>query len=203
MTLVDIAYCTRDAFPTYPFSSRSVMEDSRPDAQTVIRRVDGAVTVTCKGDLGAEDLQWLRYVLDDLVDGQGNLTISLAFPDLETIRLEVCEVVAEVATRLSSRGGRLSVTTDNARWTSSYLQFVLIYRDQPAVSEEGFWRCVDDGVLPPRPEPPSAIAEGDAFEAKLVRNLIRRVGLTEAEIATFTKAEAVARWEQYLSEGGT
>ncbi|MDQ6615212.1 MAG: cytotoxic translational repressor of toxin-antitoxin stability system [Actinomycetota bacterium] len=78
-----------------------------------------------------------------------------------------------------------------------------IYRDQLAVCEEDFWRCVDDGVLPPRPQPPPALAEGDLLDAKLVRNLIRRVGLTEAEIATFTKADAVARWEQYLSEGGT
>jgi hypothetical protein len=78
-----------------------------------------------------------------------------------------------------------------------------IYRDQLAVSEEDFWRCVDHGVLPPRPQPPSPLAEGDPLEAKLVRNLIHRVGLTGAEIATFTKAEAVARWEQYLSEGGT
>jgi hypothetical protein len=78
-----------------------------------------------------------------------------------------------------------------------------IYRDQLAVSEEDFWRCVDDGVLPPRPQSPSALAERDALDAKLVRNLIRRVELTETEIATFTKAEAVARWEQYLNEGGT
>ena len=77
-----------------------------------------------------------------------------------------------------------------------------IYREQLAVSEEDFWRCVDDGVLPPRPQPLSALAAGDPLEAKLVRNLIRRVGLTEAEIATFTKAEAVARWERYLTEGG-
>jgi hypothetical protein len=78
-----------------------------------------------------------------------------------------------------------------------------IYRDQLAVSEESFWRCVEDGVLPPRPEPPSAAPEGEALDAKLVRNLIRRVGLSEAEIATFTKAEAVRRWEKYLSEGGS
>jgi hypothetical protein len=78
-----------------------------------------------------------------------------------------------------------------------------IYRDQLAVSEESFWRCVEDGVLPPRPEPPSAAPEGEALDAKLVRNLIRKVGLSEAQIATFTKAEAVARWEKYLSEGGS
>lgn len=78
-----------------------------------------------------------------------------------------------------------------------------IYRDQLAVSEESFWRCVKDGVLPPRPEPPTTAPEGEALDAKLVRNLIRKVGLSEAEIATLTKAEAVGRWEEYLSEGGS
>lgn len=78
-----------------------------------------------------------------------------------------------------------------------------IYRDQLAVSEASFWRCVDDGVLPPRPEPQSAAPEGEALDAKLVRNLIRKVGLSEAEITTFTNAEAVGRWEKYLRQGGS
>lgn len=76
-----------------------------------------------------------------------------------------------------------------------------IYRCQLAVSEQDFWRCVDDGVLPPRPQPPSVAPEGETIDAKLVRNLIRKVGLSEAEIATFTKADAVARWETHLKEG--
>ena len=78
-----------------------------------------------------------------------------------------------------------------------------IYRDQLAVSEQDFWRCVDDGVLPPRPQPYSAAHEGEMLDAKLVRNLIRNVGLSEAGIATLTKAEAVARWARYHVEGGS
>ena len=76
-----------------------------------------------------------------------------------------------------------------------------ILRDQLAVSEEDFWRCVEDGVLPPRPQPVAQNPPGEVLDAKLVRNLIRKVGLSEAEIAQLTKDEAVARWHQFLSEG--
>lgn len=78
-----------------------------------------------------------------------------------------------------------------------------ILRDQLAVSEEDFWRCVDGGTLPARPQPPARTPSGEALDAKLARNLIRRVGMTEMEIATLTKAEASARWARYLAEGGS
>lgn len=78
-----------------------------------------------------------------------------------------------------------------------------ILRDQLAVSEEDFWRCVDGGALPPRPQQPARTPSGEALDAKLARNLIRRVGMTEVEIAALTKAEAAARWEHYLAEGGS
>ncbi len=64
-----------------------------------------------------------------------------------------------------------------------------------------FWLCVDKGVLPSRPEPPAATPTGEALDAKLVRDLIHRVGLSEADIAKLTKAEAVQRWRQYLGGG--
>jgi hypothetical protein len=76
-----------------------------------------------------------------------------------------------------------------------------ILRDQLAVSERDFWRCVDKGVLPPRPGPPAPPAAGEALDAKLVRNLVRKVGLSEAGIAKLTKAEAVLRWQEYLTGG--
>lgn len=78
-----------------------------------------------------------------------------------------------------------------------------IFRDQLAVSEEDFWACVEDGVLPPRPQPPAPTPSGEVLDAKLVRNLIRKVGLSEEQIARLTKAEAVQRWEEYLAGGGS
>lgn len=80
-----------------------------------------------------------------------------------------------------------------------------ILRDQLAVSEGDFWACADRGVPPPRPAPagpPGPAPSGEVLEAKLVRSLIRKVGLPEAEVAALTKAEAVRRWEDYLTGGG-
>jgi hypothetical protein len=77
-----------------------------------------------------------------------------------------------------------------------------ILRDQLAVSEDDFWRCVEDGILPPRPQPAISKPAGEVLDAKLVRNLIRKVGMTEEEISQLTKAAAVARWQRYLADGG-
>ncbi len=78
-----------------------------------------------------------------------------------------------------------------------------ILRDQLAVGEEDFWACVEHGTAPPRPQPPAPTPVGEVLDAKLVRNLLRKVGLSEAEVAGLTKAEAVKRWEQHLAAGGT
>ncbi len=78
-----------------------------------------------------------------------------------------------------------------------------IFRDQLAVGEDEFWACVEHGALPKRPPPPTTAPAGEVLDAKLVRNLIRKVGLAEAEIAGLTRAEAVLRWEDYLAEGGS
>lgn len=78
-----------------------------------------------------------------------------------------------------------------------------ILRDQLAVREDDFWACVDRGVRPPRPAPPAPVSTGEVLDAKLVRNLIRNVGLSESEVATMTKAEAVERWQDYLAGSGS
>jgi hypothetical protein len=77
-----------------------------------------------------------------------------------------------------------------------------VLRDELAVSEKDFWACAEKGKLPPRPRTPAPPASGEALDAKLVRNLIRKVGLSEAEIATLTKQDAITRWNEYLARGG-
>jgi hypothetical protein len=63
------------------------------------------------------------------------------------------------------------------------------------------FRCVEKGILPPRPQTiPERSAEG--LDATLVRNLIRKVGLSQIQVAKMSKAQAVAAWNKYLSEGG-
>jgi len=67
------------------------------------------------------------------------------------------------------------------------------------VTEEDFWCCVERGILPPRPQPPAPPVTGSVLDVTLVRDLLRRVGLTQAEIAAMSKAEAVARRQEWLA----
>lgn len=76
-------------------------------------------------------------------------------------------------------------------------------RGQLQVSEEDFWACVDEGVLPPRPRPESGEPEGPAVDAKLMRNLVRKVGLGPAELEGITQDRAVQIWNDWLISGGT
>jgi hypothetical protein len=73
-----------------------------------------------------------------------------------------------------------------------------ILRDQLGVSEQEFWACVRDGVPPDRGAP--AVPAG-ALPADLVYLLLTRVGLSEPEVATMTRAEAVERVNRYWAEG--
>lgn len=73
-----------------------------------------------------------------------------------------------------------------------------ILRDQLDVSEADFWACVQDGVTPDRgvPKPPA-----EALPADLVFLLITRMGLPEAEVATMSKEEAMARLQEFWAGG--
>ena len=77
-----------------------------------------------------------------------------------------------------------------------------ILRDQLQVTEEAFYRCVNQGEIPPRPAPKSTSPPPDALDGKLVRNLIAKVGMTQSQVALLTKAEAIAAWQVYLAGEG-
>jgi hypothetical protein len=94
-----------------------------------------------------------------------------------------------LSTRVSHGSGQL----DNQKVVAHVL------RDQLAVSEDDFWRCVKDGVLPPRPRPPQVDAGRPPLDAKLVRNLLRKVHLSQDEVAAMTPAEAVSAWDRWLT----
>jgi hypothetical protein len=94
-------------------------------------------------------------------------------------------------TRVSHGSGQL----DDAKLIKA------IFRIQLEVTEADFYRCVENGILPPRPQTiPERFAEG--LDATLVRNLIRKVGLSQTQVAKMSKEQAVAAWNKYLSEGG-
>jgi hypothetical protein len=73
-----------------------------------------------------------------------------------------------------------------------------ILRDQLKVDEDAFWECVREGKVPDRgaPHPPS-----EALPADLVHLLLTRVGLTEDEVRLLSKPDAIARLQQYWTEG--
>lgn len=77
-----------------------------------------------------------------------------------------------------------------------------VLREQLQVSEDEFWACVDDGVLPPRPQPVTHEHPGPAVDARLLRNLVRKVGMSPAELEGITQEQAVEIWTHWLSNGG-
>ncbi|MFG2846705.1 cytotoxic translational repressor of toxin-antitoxin stability system [Kitasatospora sp. NPDC048296] len=91
---------------------------------------------------------------------------------------------------------RVSHPVDRTAYGASMWAHIL--RDQLDVTEDVFWPCVLDGTLPDRgaPEPPR-----EALPADLVHMLINRVGLTENQVAELNKAQAIARLQQFWTEG--
>jgi hypothetical protein len=73
-----------------------------------------------------------------------------------------------------------------------------ILRDQLDVDQATFWACVGDGIKPNRGAPESPAG---ALPADLVNLLLRRVGLSEAEVAAMTRAEAIARMQHFWALG--
>jgi hypothetical protein len=73
-----------------------------------------------------------------------------------------------------------------------------ILRDQLKVDQEAFWACARDGNRPDRGAP---AVPPEALPADLVRLLLTRVGLTEDEVRRLSKPEAMARLQQYWTEG--
>ncbi len=76
-----------------------------------------------------------------------------------------------------------------------------VLRDQLQVSEADFYRCVDNGVLPPRPAPAASAPPPGGLDGTLVRNLMMKVGMTQHQVASLTMEGAVAAWQKYVAEG--
>ena len=110
--------------------------------------------------------------------GTHHVTYRFVLPDSRTLR-----------TRISHPVDRTAYGT--GLWSH-------ILRDQLEVTEETFWQCVLDGVLPNRgaPEPPR-----ESLPADLVHLLIHRAGIADHEVATMTKEQAIARLQQFWTAG--
>ncbi|WP_246887299.1 cytotoxic translational repressor of toxin-antitoxin stability system [Streptomyces sp. GESEQ-13] len=91
---------------------------------------------------------------------------------------------------------RISHPVDRTAYGAAMWRHIL--GDQLDVTEDEFWACAQHGELPDRgaPEPPS-----EALPADLVHLLIHRVGVGEDTVAGMTKDEAVARLQEYWTDG--
>lgn len=91
---------------------------------------------------------------------------------------------------------RISHPVDRTGYGPSIWSHIL--KDQFAVTEDEFWRCVLDGTPPTRglPEKPT-----ESLPIDLVHLLIHRVGLSESEVAGMNKATAIARLQQFWTQG--
>lgn len=107
-----------------------------------------------------------------------------------TLRLATGDILY---TRVSHGTGQL----DNPNTVAA------VFRIQLEVTEDDFWSCVDNGVLPPRPQPDKPKTPADSLDAPLMRNLIRKVGLSITDVAKLTKDEAVKIWQDHLTAGGS
>ena len=71
------------------------------------------------------------------------------------------------------------------------------------MTAEQFWAAVDQGTKPIRPgmeeEPPPQ----ESIPFDLARNLLTKVGIQQSELALMSKDEAIARWQEYLTSGGS
>ncbi|MGH3304577.1 MAG: hypothetical protein ACRDOK_23440 [Streptosporangiaceae bacterium] len=65
------------------------------------------------------------------------------------------------------------------------------------MSEDAFWACLREGVKPSRGEPE---VPPEALPAELAHLLVTRLGLSSAEMAMMSRAEAIARMQRYWSE---
>ncbi len=91
---------------------------------------------------------------------------------------------------------RISPPVDRTAYGAALWRHIL--RDQLDVSDDEFWACVLHDRLPDRgaPEPSK-----ESLPADLVHLLIHRVGLPDEAVAALTKDEAVARLQQYWTDG--
>jgi hypothetical protein len=76
-----------------------------------VRRGQGGVMVTVRGELNQPGRQRLGQVLDDLIIGQGNLFLTVELPDTKRVGIDTLEVLVGAAEGAWARQGRLTVRT--------------------------------------------------------------------------------------------
>lgn len=86
----------------------------RDEARTVgispiVGRALGTVVVTLKGELDGSGSSYLAAILDDLIDGQGNLDVGIDLRSVGSIDHASVEALAVAGHQLARHGGQLSL----------------------------------------------------------------------------------------------
>jgi hypothetical protein len=76
-----------------------------------------------------------------------------------------------------------------------------VLRDQLHVTEDGFWACVRDGVLPDRRPDRPVDVPAHALPIEVADLLIGRVGLRREDLVGMSRADAIARLNAYWTTG--
>lgn len=84
---------------------------ARPSrSNIVIGRYLGTVVVTVHGDLDAPRAGHLGTILADLIDGQGNLSVTVDLHDATSTDPDALSVFTEAAERARRRGGTMTLS---------------------------------------------------------------------------------------------
>jgi len=83
---------------------------ANPALATRVGRAPGRVVVGLTGELDASTAPALRRLLDDLVEGQGNLNVAVDLSGLAWVDADGLGALVASAQRLRARGRRLTLT---------------------------------------------------------------------------------------------
>ncbi len=93
---------------------------------------------------------------------------------------------------------RISRPVDNTDYGAK--MWCEILRGQLEVDEARFWACVNDRMRPVRIAETVAVPDKEPIPLGVVEKLMRLAHLTPQEVESMTKAQAVARLNQFWAE---
>lgn len=105
---------TASSGPARATAAATPNHQCRDEARTVgmspvVGRALGTVVVTLRGELDGSGSVYLAALLDDLIDGQGNLDVGIDLRSVGSIDCASVEALAVAAHQLARHGGQMSL----------------------------------------------------------------------------------------------
>ncbi len=91
---------------------------------------------------------------------------------------------------------RISHPVDRTDYGASLWSHIL--RDQLLVTDDAFWACVDDGIVPDRGQ---SQTDAESIPVAVIRTLVHEAHVPEAEVRAMTKAQAIQRLTDFYTTG--